>query len=848
MIPHLIAHTLTTDAVAEPLGLTRLQPVLAWRLRGTGRQAAATVEVQDAAGSPVWSSGRLSGAAQRVVCGCPLSSGGRYAWRVRVEDADGNDGGWSAWSAFGTAWDDPTAWPGVWLAGPEEGQQLVHQRAEFTAACVVSARLHIAVGAAAAGNQTLRMNAFEAFLNGERVGDEVVSPGQIAPEGGRALVRSFEVLPMLRQGKNALGLRHAASVISAVLVLYHEDGSSRLALDGPWRQGGGGAFVQLWPRDGRDEQGGKGEIHDARQDHTGWAAPGFDESAWSPAVIAAPARALSAQHQPMTVQAVHPPRTISEPQPGKQVVDFGQNTHGFVRLRVRGAACDRITVRYAENLLPDPRPVAEIPVAWKDNFVALQPIAGTIDWTSTRNHGQKDPDAQSDTFILADDQLQVLAPRFATHGFRYVEISGLRSPPADLDAVTVHSPVLSGSSFACSHPLLERLHHLAHWSMRTNLLSVPTDCPHRERNGWLGDALCLAQAECLMFDLAAFLDLWLTQIGDAQGPDGFVPIVVPFGKPIGLQDLPWQSGLVLVAWDAWEAHGDRDVLARHYPAMRRWWDFTRRFADADGYCAEGTMWGDWVCLEGAGKPFLGNAYLLRATDLLAAIAGILDHQSEAAAYRSAAARHRAAILRQHRGPDGAWDNGSQSALAHVLAFDLCAQAERPAVLAALVGRLARDGRITTGCLGTWVLLPVLSEAGRDDLVLGLASDPDHNWGYWVTRCDATTGLETWTGDRTQSYNHPFLMGSLAAWFYRRLGGITPLEPGYAWVGIAPYYAPGLDHAAATVETVRGLVRSVWRRQGAGIRLEVEVPAGATAQVVRPDGVRVEVGSGWHRFA
>jgi alpha-L-rhamnosidase len=282
--------------------------------------------------------------------------------------------------------------------------------------------------------------------------------------------------------------------------------------------------------------------------------------------------------------------------------------------------------------------------------------------------------------------------------------------------------------------------------------------------------------------------------------------------------------------------------------MRRWWDFTRRFADADGYCAEGTMWGDWVCLEGAGKPFLGNAYLLRATDLLAAIAGILDHQSEAAAYRSAAARHRAAILRQHRGPDGAWDNGSQSALAHVLAFDLCAQAERPAVLAALVGRLARDGRITTGCLGTWVLLPVLSEAGRDDLVLGLASDPDHNWGYWVTRCDATTGLETWTGDRTQSYNHPFLMGSLAAWFYRRLGGITPLEPGYAWVGIAPYYAPGLDHAAATVETVRGLVRSVWRRQGAGIRLEVEVPAGATAQVVRPDGVRVEVGSGWHRFA
>ncbi len=488
-------------------------------------------------------------------------------------------------------------------------------------------------------------------------------------------------------------------------------------------------------------------------------------------------------------------------------------------------------------------------MAWKDNVVVLPPVAGTLDWVSTRNHGQKDPDAQTDVFLLADDQPTMLTPSFATHGFRYAEITGLRGKLGadDIDAVTVHSPVLSETSFRCSHPLLERLHHLAHWSMRTNLLSVPTDCPHRERNGWLGDALCLAQAECLEFDLAAFMDLWMTQIGDAQSENGFVPIVVPFGKPIDLQDLPWQSAVVLVAWDLWEAHGDTEFLARHYPLMQRWWDFTRLLADQDGYCSEGTKWGDWVGLEGASKAFLGNAYLLRATDLLASIARILGRAADEEIYRTAAVRHRAACAQKHRSAGGLWDNGSQSALAHVLAFDLCADREKALVTTALVARLEFDGRITTGCLGTWVLLPVLSMAGRDDVILRLATDPDHNWGYWVTRCDATTGLETWLGDRTNSYNHPFLMGSLTAWLYRRLAGVTPLTPGYADVGIAPYFAPGIDHVSATVDTVRGPIRSRWHRNGDHVELSVEIPAGVTATVTGPNGQADSVGPGSYTF-
>jgi alpha-L-rhamnosidase len=194
------------------------------------------------------------------------------------------------------------------------------------------------------------------------------------------------------------------------------------------------------------------------------------------------------------------------------------------------------------------------------------------------------------------------------------------------------------------------------------------------------------------------------------------------------------------------------------------------------------------------------------------------------------------------------DNDTQSALAHALAFGLCPERMRTALEEALVTEVERQGRITAGCLGTYALLPALAACGRDDLVLRLALDPTHNWGAWLHRCDATTGLETWQGDRTSSYNHPFLMGSLVLWLYQRLGGVSPLDPGYGTARVAPYFAPGLSHCEVAVETPRGLILASWERQKGRVCLNVGIPANMRAEVVLPGRPAVKVASGSHTFS
>jgi alpha-L-rhamnosidase len=852
---------LLCDVVSKPVGLTHPQPNFSWSVEGPKGlcQSACQVRITRTGGGLLWDSGKIDSREPGLECGVRLPETALLEWQVRIWDEVGRASAWSPFEPFGTAFFSPESWPGLWLGFDAARHQLVHNRAIFELppeAYGAPARLHVGVGAAAAGNQSLRMNYFEAFVNGARLGDDILSPGQIAPEGGRALVRSFDLGGNLRPGVNAVGLRHISSRISAVLVVHLPEGRALVVnpVDPGWRQHGQGEFASLWPQDGRDEQGGKGEVQDERMAFRGWAdVPFSEEASWKAATLVRPPRVLSAQHHPPCIQALHHPLRVSEPLPGRFVVDFGQNTHGFARLRVRaGRVGQRITLRYAENILPDPRPAAEISPVSKSHVVEFPQVEGTLDWVSARNHGQKEADAQADSFILADAQERILAPRFSCHGFRFVEVSGLGSPllAEDIDAVCVHSPVLSASRFSCSSAQLSKLHELSRWSMRTNLLSVPTDCPHRERNGWLGDALCVSGAECLLFDVRSFFDLWLTQIGDAQREDGFLPMIVPFGKPLDPQDLPWQSAVVLVAWDVWRASGDRAFLARHYQTMTRWWDFAARFADAEGHLEGGVIWGDWVSFPGQGatKPFLGNAYFARASDLLGRIARLLGRSDDALKFEAVAGHTRRTMEARYFAGGASCDNGTQSALAHALAFGLCPERMRAALEKALATEVERQGRITAGCLGTYVLLPALTACGRDDLVLRLALDATHNWGAWLHRCDATTGLETWQGDRSSSYNHPFLLGSLVLWLYRRLGGVSPLEPGYGTALVAPYFAPGLSHCEAAVETPRGLILTRWERQKGRICLNLGLPANMEAKVLLPGRPTASVASGTHTFS
>jgi alpha-L-rhamnosidase len=282
--------------------------------------------------------------------------------------------------------------------------------------------------------------------------------------------------------------------------------------------------------------------------------------------------------------------------------------------------------------------------------------------------------------------------------------------------------------------------------------------------------------------------------------------------------------------------------------LKRWLAFVAAHADPDGHLAEPACWGDWVAWpdQAATKPYLGNAYFCRSADLLSRLAESIGESADARTFATLAARSRAAIRHHYqREAPLHFDNGTQSALVHALHFGLCEQADRPTLVAALESALDRHGRVTTGCLGTTCLLPVLSASGRDELAFRLLTAPDRNWGWWLSDCDATTALETWSGERSSSYNHPFLIGSACAWLYRRAAGISPASPGYATVRIAPCFPTGLDWCEATVETPRGLVTARWQRDDC-ITLDFTTPPGTDIVLDLPPAP-VELPGGTHRI-
>ena len=696
-------------------------------------------------------------------------------------------------------------------------QGLMFLRAEFRvpeARSVRRASLSVAATAGALGNLTHRMNLYHPRINGQPVHREAMNPGQLSPRRGRALYRSWDVTALVRPGANALGLVFASDRISSRVDVVYADGSVEcFGPDLVWKANFRGPFVRLWDPS-VDESGGKGEIYDARQEFSGWDLPGFNDEGWRRVPVSAPAEMLSPQQQTVTEIEVLEPVSV-RPSPDGWLYDFGQNTHGYVRLSLpRPRPGAPVKIRYAERIHPD----------------------GSLDPDSAMNKFHGETEAPFDQFTAADSNPVTWQPTFAMHGFRYVCIEGLPEPASGCGVVAVvcHSEVLGEAVFVCSDARINRLQRMGFNSIRTNLLSVPTDCPHRERNGWMGDALNTSEAACLNFRMGAFYDKWFDDIADSQEATGHIPYICPFPKTLSGIDVPWSAAVVCVAWDLWMATGEPGFLKRRYPVIRRWVEFCMGLRDSCGIIQHGVLWGDHVALDRPGNEFFGTAWYFRALDLTARIASALGLADESRSWEAEARATRDVINRTFFQKAGYYDSGSQSAQAHALHFGIVPDEQRPPVLECLAENIRERGGLTTGCHGTCCVIPALADNGRNDLVWWLTrQDSLGTWGHWISRLDATTGVETWSGkdfsgDRDVSHNHPFLMGSLCAWFYRHLAGIKPLVPGYAEVEIRPFCPEGLDHVSATLDTPKGKIGVSWQRTASGIDLRVQ----------KPDSVRI----------
>ncbi len=388
------------------------------------------------------------------------------------------------------------------------------------------------------------------------------------------------------------------------------------------------------------------------------------------------------------------PLKITQPQPGAFVFDMGQNFAGFARLKVRGPAGAKVVLRFAEVLNPD----------------------GTIYTTNLREA------RVTDTYILKGQGEEVWQPRFTFHGFRYVELKGYPGKP-DKDAVTgiaINSNIPLVGSFECSSPMVNQLYKNIVWTQRANYMSVPTDCPQRdERLGWTGDAETFVRAATYNADVAAFFTQVAGRPGRCPGPAGDFPDVAPRIVDPNGGVAAWADAGTICPWTIYQVYNDHRLLEKHYGAMVRWVEYCRK--NSKDLLRPAAGFGDWLSIK-ADTPLdvIATAFFAHSTNLTAAAARKLGKLDDARKYEELFAQIKAAFNKAYVAADGRIKGNTQTCYVMALWFDLLPAEKRPVAVRYLVDDIkARGTHLSTGFVGTSVLMPTLSANGQTPIAYQL---------------------------------------------------------------------------------------------------------------------------------
>jgi alpha-L-rhamnosidase len=841
---------LRSEYRANPQGIDVTDPRLSWVLAAADakarglRQTAYRVIVASseralAAGTgDLWDTGKVASdqSAQVVYRGKPLISGAAAFWKVQVWDQDGQSSDWSAPAQWSMGLLRPEDWQAKWIGRDEPGATVDHRlaarllRKEFQADQKVRRATVYYSG----------LGLSELYLNGAKVGDHVLSPG-LTDYDKHVLYVTFDVTKQIAAGRNAIGLmlgngRYRAPRLEAAKTRNFGDPKAILHLDVEYQDGSRASVVsdETWklstagPIRANNEY--DGEEYDARMEQPGWNRAGFDDSKWEPArIVAAPTGVLAAQMaEPLRVTETLKPVSVKMLKPGIYIFDMGQNMVGWCRLRVSGPKGAQVTLRHAETLQPD----------------------GSLYTANLRTA------RATDLYTLKGEGTEVWEPRFTYHGFRFVEMTGFPGTPtaAALEGRVVHDDMEKSADFTSSSALLNQIHHNMFWGIRGNYRSIPTDCPQRdERQGWLGDRSQVSRSEAYMFDVAAFYTKWMTDIADSQKPDGSIPVVSPNYWPYYYDDLTWPGTFIFVHGMLYDEYGDKRVIERNYPAMKKWIDHEATFLQ-DGLMPK-DQYGDW-CVPPedpklihsvdpariTDKTLLGTAYYYELLSTMARYARLLDKPADAADFDKRAGYVNGAFRARFLKPaDGIYDNGTQTSSILPLYFGMVPPENRAAVFASLTRNIQQtsNGHVGTGLVGAQWLMRTLTDNGRPDVAYQIATQKTYpGWGYMVEK-GATTIWELWNGDTADpamnSGNHVMQIGDLAVWMYEYLAGIRsdPDKPGFQRVIIRPVPAGDLTFVKASHKSMYGAIATSWKRDAGHFTLEVMIPPNTTALVTIP---------------
>lgn len=681
----------------------------------------------------------------------------------------------------------------------------------------------------------------ELYLNGQKVGDDVLSPGATEyPK--RVLYVTHDVTDQIKSGANVIGVilgngrfysmrskvyagmpHYGFPKLLLNLTIEYDDGTRQeIVSDDSWKLTADGPILANNEYDG--------EEYDARKEFAGWSAAGFDDAKWQAVeMVEAPEGEIAAQMiEPIRVVDTIKPIKITEPKPGMFIFDMGQNMVGWCRLDVSGPAGTKVQLRFAETLNPD----------------------GTLYLANIR--GAK----VTDVYTLKGEGVETWEPRFTYHGFRFVEITGYPGKPT-LDTLTgcvVHDDLEVVGQFACSNDLINQIYKNVFWGTRGNYRSLPTDCPQRdERQGWLGDRSEESKGESYIFDIAALYSKWLQDMEDSQRPSGSVPDVCPAHWPIYSDNVTWPSSTVIVPNMLLRQYGDAAIIARHYDSAKKWVDYMLGFVQ-DGII-DRDSYGDW-CVPPedptfihskdpgriTSKPLLATSYLYYDLRLMEKYANMLGKEDDAKHFGHKAEKLAAAFNAKFlKASEGQYDNGTQTSCVLPLRFGLVPEELQPEIFAHLVDKIENQskGHIGTGLIGGQYLNQVLSDYGRPDLSYTMATQTEYpGWGYMIAN-GATTIWELWNGNTADptmnSHNHVMLVGDFVIWLYEYVAGIAPddANPGFKHIVMRPHPVGDLAWVKCSLRSPYGVVKSEWQKEGETFDWQITIPPNTSATAYVP---------------
>lgn len=834
----------------SPLGLDVPQPRFSWT--APGMQPVALYRESDA--SPLWTT--------RAEYQCRYQ-GPKLEAKTRYRISVGNDVDWFETGLLSETWnakwvepeqqdalEEPERPP---FGGPPStpGENLKRLRP----AQYLRRNFHVKPGLVRARLYATSVGCYRASVNGQWISKQRLTP-EVTTFPFLQWYQSYDLTALLQPGENALGAiltdgwhigRVGLTGIScqydhrlaflAQLELHYDDGSCEtIGTDTLWRSHTGALdYSDLFI----------GERYDARKAPTGFDRPDFNDTSWTPVYpVERPTHQLCGQYiDPLSVTQERPAQWQTTPE-GDCIADFGQVIAGVVRLRVRGSAGAMVTLEHTETLDAAGNFFRNIQGANKE---------------------------QTDVYICSDTGEECYEPIGTAHGFRYVRV---RPDPGveilELTALVYGTPMDETAEFHCSDARLNQLWQNVLWSQRGNMLSIPTDCPQRERSGFTGDMEIFIGSACWNMDLRNFADSWLRNVRLDQSERGEITIISPNFPCIeqmqrGMSGTNcssgWGDAIAIVPWTLYLRYGDPTILAENYDAMCKWIDFVSSWArTGEPYAAPdapsrpdhqqylwntGFHFGDWLAPQnGGGNPFgaaeatkgpLGTAYYANTVAIAAQAAHVLGFRADALRYEELHRKICDAYTQEYYLGAGHLDSDYQGVYVTALAFGLLPKTEQDATAQTLCHMIEVNGwRLGTGFLSIAHLMDALCSSGHADVAYKLLYQTDcPSWLYEVEH-GATTVWETWDGIQPDgsitpmSMNH-YSYGCVIDWMMRHLAGIRPIAPGFAAVDIVPGLDSGLTELSARYDSVRGSIAVAWNRT----QITVTIPEGIAATLRLP---------------